>query len=191
MPEPELHTVMLAPLQRAGIPHMVTGAVAAIIYGEPRLTNDIDVVLDLRADDAPRLVGAFTAAEYYVPPVEVVREELGRLVDGHFNIIHHESSLRADCYPIGRTDALARWGMERRRTVSVGGEDLTIAPAEYVILNKLKYYAISGSDRHLVDIRAMLRLSGSGLDVAAIEDWVERLGLEEEWRLAGTPSAGG
>ena len=47
---------------------MVTGAVAAIVYGEPRLTHDIDVVVALRADDAPRLAAAFPAPDFYVPP---------------------------------------------------------------------------------------------------------------------------
>jgi hypothetical protein len=31
---------------------MITGAVACIIYAEPGLTNDIDLVIDLKPDDA-------------------------------------------------------------------------------------------------------------------------------------------
>ena len=58
------------------------------MYGEPRLTHGIDVVVALRAGDAPRLAAAFPAPEFYVPPPEVIRLEVGRAVRGHFNLIH-------------------------------------------------------------------------------------------------------
>jgi len=44
---PELHQRLIAPLAALGIPYMVTGGVAAIVYGEPRLTNDVDIVVRL------------------------------------------------------------------------------------------------------------------------------------------------
>ncbi len=43
---------------------MVTGAVAAIAYGEPRLTNDVDLVMRLEPGDAPALQSAYASAEY-------------------------------------------------------------------------------------------------------------------------------
>ena len=35
-------------LEHLQIPYLVTGVIASIAYGEPRLTNDIDVVVALR-----------------------------------------------------------------------------------------------------------------------------------------------
>ena len=58
----------LEPLERLGLPYCVTGSVAASVYGEPRLTADIDVVLLLKTGDLARLLTAFPEAEYYVPP---------------------------------------------------------------------------------------------------------------------------
>ena len=58
----------LEPLERLGLPYCITGSVAASVYGEPRLTADIDVVLLLRAEDIARLRAAFPDSEYYVPP---------------------------------------------------------------------------------------------------------------------------
>ena len=46
----ELHDLLerlVAVLERLKIPYLITGSVAAMAYGEPRLTNDIDVVVDL------------------------------------------------------------------------------------------------------------------------------------------------
>ncbi len=41
--EPNLIGLFIAPLNRAGIEYMVTGGLAAIVYGQPRLTLDIDL----------------------------------------------------------------------------------------------------------------------------------------------------
>jgi hypothetical protein len=37
-------------LERAGIPYMVTGGQAVLLYGEPRLTRDIDITLGVSTD---------------------------------------------------------------------------------------------------------------------------------------------
>jgi hypothetical protein len=55
MPAPDVHTRLLLPLGATGIAYMVTGGLAAIIYGEPRLTNDVDIVLRLEPAQAERL----------------------------------------------------------------------------------------------------------------------------------------
>jgi hypothetical protein len=47
MPEVELFQLFVRPLQQAGFRYIVTGSVAAIFYGEPRLTLDVDLVVFL------------------------------------------------------------------------------------------------------------------------------------------------
>ncbi len=59
-----------------------------------------------------------------------------------------------------------------------------MAPIEYVILLKLRYFRNSGSDRHLRDIAAMLRISGTLIDRAVLTEWVDRLDLAREWAMA-------
>jgi hypothetical protein len=162
---------------------MVTGGLAAIIYGEPRLTNDVDVVVRLVPADAERLSAAFPADRYYVPPVETMREEAGRPAHGHFNILDLETSLRADVYCLG-ADPLGTWAMTRRQAVSVGHGTVWVAPLEYVILLKLRRYRDGGSERHLRDIAAMRRISGELIDQPALDGWIARLGLDAEWQQA-------
>ena len=163
---------------------MVTGGLAAIIYGEPRLTNDVDIVLQIAPGDAERLAAAFPSADYYVPPIETIREEAARPTHGHFNILDLETSLRADVYCVGN-DALGAWALARRRAVPIAGGAVWVAPPEYVILLKLRYYRESGSDRHLRDIAAMRRISGDLIDQPALDGWIGRLGLDAEWRSTG------
>jgi hypothetical protein len=180
---PELHSRLVAPLAALGIPYMVTGGIAAIVYGEPRLTNDVDIVLRLFPADALRLAATYPPEEYYVPPVEVLEEEAGRARGGHFNLLHLESAMRADVYLAG-DDELASWGLEHRRRLSLGDEEMWLAPIEYVVVKKLEYFAASGSDRHLRDVARMLRISGKLVDRGVVEGWVERLGLRTEWSTA-------
>jgi hypothetical protein len=180
MPAPDLLGLFIGPFNRLGLEYMVTGAVAAIVYGEPRLTHDIDVVVALRVADAARLAAAFPAPAFYVPPAEVIQLEVGRAVRGHFNLIHIPTALKADVYPMGE-DPLHRWGFPRRHKEVVGGAALWIAPPEYVIVRKLQYLREGESDKHARDIRAMLRLSGAVIDRDVLAEQVELYSLEKEW----------
>ena len=165
---------------------MATGAVAAIVYGEPRLTLDLDLVLQLSAPDVPRFVAAFPAEEFYVPPAGSIAEEASRPRQGHFTLFHHETGLRADIYLAG-DDPLDRWGLDHRRREKIGGGPVWIAPAEYVIIRKLEYHRDSGAEKHLTDIQGMLRVRPDLIDLPLLEGLVHQRGLDPEWRMAWTP----
>jgi hypothetical protein len=183
MAPPDLHRLLLGPIHRTGIEYMVTGGVAAIAYGEPRLTNDVDIVIRGSPRDAEAVTAQFPQTDYYVPPLEVMEQELGRSRHGHFNLIHNESGLRADLYIAG-DDPLHEWAFERRQAESIGSEQIWLAPIEYVIVRKLEYYSQMGSSRHLRDIRAMMRISGDLIDETAVRRFVEDRGLHAAWQEA-------
>jgi hypothetical protein len=186
MPEPDLIELFVRPLNQAGIQYFISGSVAAMLYGEPRVTHDIDLVVFLRFDDASRLDTLFPAPAFYVPPVIVILEEMSRDRRGHFNIIHADSGLKADFYTAGR-DELHIWARRHARTYAIEANTISLAPPEYVILRKLEFYREGGSEKHLRDIRSMLAISGEELDRAALRDWIARLGLEPEWCQATPP----
>ena len=180
---PELVPLFALPIGRAGFGYMVTGAVAAAIYGEPRLTRDVDLVVVLRGREAERLARSFPAEEFYLPPTETMIEEAARPRHGHFNILHLESGLRADIYLLG-DDPLHAWAYDRRREVQVSGETISLAPPEYVILRKLEYFQQGRSPKHLRDIAWMLRVSEALIDRPLLERKVSELGLEAPWATA-------
>ena len=181
MPEPDLIGLFIQPLHQLGLRYLVSGSVAAMLYGEPRVTLDIDVIVFLRPEDALRMAQAFSAPEFYVPPVEIIISEMTRESRGHFNVIHIRSGLKADFYVANR-DELHAWAFRRLRHFSVLEVPVALAPPEYVILRKLEYFREGGSEKHLRDIRAMLAISGDLLDRPALDDWIERLRVETEWR---------
>ncbi len=160
---------------------MVSGSVAAIYYGEPRLTNDVDVVLVLEQTDVARFVAAFPIDEFYCPPAEIVRIEQSREERGHLNLIHHDTGFKADLYLV-RRDRLHQWGMENARTVSLDADTIQLAPPEYVIIRKLQFYREGSAEKHLRDIRRILVGLGSDWGRDTLADLVEHYGLESEWR---------
>jgi hypothetical protein len=174
---------ILGPLNATLVPYMVTGGAAAIIYGEPRVTLDVDLVLVLPRARVAQFAEAFPAQEYYVPPVEVLEDEASRETRGHFNLLHHATGLRADCYLAGR-DPLHEWALPLRRKMDLGGLDAWIACPEYVIVRKLQYFSEGRSEKHLRDVSRVVELLGDGLDEAAVSGWVARLALESEWAAA-------
>lgn len=179
MPPPDELTLFAVRLASIGAPYMVTGATAAILYGQPRVTNDLDVVLSL--DDAARaaLLRAFPETEFYVPPESVIRAEQARQQRGHFNLIHHESGYKADIYLAG-SDPLHAWALPQRRHLKWSdGVEIAVAPPEYVVLRKLEFYREGRSAKHPADIRAIREITG--VDEAAMAPWLERMGLATLW----------
>lgn len=172
------------PLDQAGIPYMVAGSVASIVYGEPRLTNDVDLVVVLNDSLIRQLATLFPADQFYCPPPEVVSAELQRERRGHFNVIQHDTGLKADLYLAG-SEPLQAWGLAHRQCVEIGnGQAIWIAPIEYVILKKLEYYREGRSEKHLLDIRGMLAVSGDEIDSSFLNAQIADLGLAGEWELA-------
>lgn len=181
MPEAELSLLFVRPLNQLGVRYIVGGSVAAILYGEPRLTHDVDFIVFLRYEDIARLREAFPTPEFYVPPTEVIAAEIAREQKGHFNVIHADTGFKADFYTTGR-DELQAWGFRHLQRKTFRGEPIAVAPPEYVIVRKLEYFREGGSDKHLRDIRAILNVSGELLDRSALHDWITRRGVEAEWR---------
>ena len=178
MPAPSPFRAFLEPLEALGFPYCVTGSVAASVYGEPRLTADIDVVLLIGQEDLGALRAAFPESAYYVPPDEDILAAVGR--GGMFNLVHHASQFKADLYLAGG-DPLHAWALEHRRRIDVQGSGAWIAPPEYVILRKLQFYREGKSDKHLRDVRFIV--AQTPFDEGFLGSQVDALGLEAEWRL--------
>ncbi len=183
MPLPELFQVFTSRLNRLGIRHMVTGSVAATFYGEPRLTNDVDIVVELRQEDAPAIAAAFPADDFYCPPSQIIEAERKRPARGHFNLIDHATGYKADIYLSG-DDPLHAEALTLATAGQVGGEEVWFAPPEYVIVRKLQFYREGQSPKHLRDVHRMLMVLGEKCDRSRLEDWIGRLGMNEEWQAA-------
>lgn len=182
MQEPDLSLLFVRPLNELGIRYIISGSVAAILYGEPRLTHDVDLIIFLRHEEIARLVEMFPEPEYYLPPPDVIAFEMARESGGHFNIIHNDTGFKSDLYLSGR-DEFHAWAFRHARRIEYKGITLQVAPPEYVIIRKLEYYREGGSEKHIRDVRAMLAVSKEELDRSEMIDWVKRCQVEEEWEI--------
>lgn len=188
MHEPIELRLFIERLETVSAPYMVTGATAAIIYGQPRVTNDLDVVVALSEEARGALLRAFPEAEFYVPPESVIQLEQSRAQRGHFNLIHLDSGFKADVYLAGN-DPLHAWALANRRRIPIGdGLEVSVAPPEYVVLRKLEYFREGRSTKHRTDIRAILEITG--VDKLLFEKWLGELGLCAVWNEV-EPSGGG
>jgi hypothetical protein len=149
------------PLEQAAIPYAIVGSIASSVYGEPRATNDLDLVVQLSLRDAERLVGAFPGERFYVPPVEVVAAELARSHGAHINVIALDSMVKLDVYPLPATQS--GW-FEKRRSLEIAGRNLWFAAPEVVILHKLIFYREGGGGRGGASSRGRWTEDGGRID---------------------------
>jgi hypothetical protein len=176
--ELEVLTTVTGWLTAAGIPYMVTGSFAANYYAVPRMTRDIDLVVELSAADADRVCALFEA-DFYLER-DAVREAIA--TRGAFNLIHQAYVLKVDC--IVRKDGEYRLTeFARRRHVTIERHDVAIVAPEDLIISKLDWMRTSRSEVQLADVRNLLR-SVPGLDREYLERWTGRLGLEALYREA-------
>jgi hypothetical protein len=176
---PKVAALIADRLNAAGMKWMATGSIAAMSYGEYRVTNDVDVVLVLSEREIEKLVAAFPLEEFYCPPADVIRTEAAREKHGHFNLIHHDTGFKADVYIAGK-DSLTSWALRQRQAARLEGSVVWLAPPEYVIIGKLEFYREGGSEKHLRDIRGMLAVTD--LDRAFLENEINQRGLADIWR---------
>ncbi len=181
MEQVELFLIFTVPLEEAELNYMATGAVGSMLYGVPRFTHDLDLVLDLPTDKISAITTAFSLSDFYCPPDEVLKIESHRPQRGHFNLIHHETGYKADVY-IHRSDQLQAWGLAHKKRINLSErKGIWVAPPEYVIVRKLEYYREAGSEKHLRDVEGMLEVSGDIIDRNVVQQWVDRRQLWKQW----------
>jgi hypothetical protein len=161
-------------LGAVGIPYMVTGAVASFVYGLPRFTHDLDLVVQMRKAHVPRLVSQLGAAWY--ADSESIEEAIAH--GSQFNLISHETGFKVDVWLLTE-EPFDQSRFSRRRCEEIEGRDISVPSAEDAILAKLRWYKQAPSDRHLDDAREVLESFAEELDLDYLQGWADRLGVAD------------
>lgn len=161
-------------LDAALIPYMITGSIAAGHYGHPRMTRDIDIVVQLEPADAPRLAAAL-GDEFAADP-ETIRAAISR--QSLFNVIHREAVVKVD-FVIRKNVAYRVEEFGRRRLVEIDGHPLWMVAPEDLILSKLVWARSSRSELQLRDVRSVLRFQRATLDRAYLDRWAISLSVDD------------
>ena len=182
MQEPNLFAIYTDILSQNGIKYFITGSVASIVYGDPRMTHDIDLVISLNKYDIDKLIKAFPIDNFYCPPREIILNEINRASRGHINLIHNETGFKADIYLIGN-DEFQHWAMENIVEIDFLGGIIYVAPVEYVIIKKLEFYKESNSQKHILDIKSILENSEHLINFELLSSKIKLFGLAKIWEL--------
>ena len=169
--ELEILLSVTAQLNAIGIPYMVTGSMATNYYATPRMTRDIDLIVELSEADVSRIVNGFQGAFYI--DADMVRQAIQN--KSMFNMIHNALMVKVDCV-VRKDTVYRREEFARRKTVTVAGQHISMVAPEDLILSKLDWAKDSRSQLQLDDVRNLLR-SVQGLDYTYMARWVEQLGL--------------
>lgn len=161
-----------------GIQYIVTGSMASMAYGEPRFTNDIDVVVDIKEEHIAGLKRCFPENEFYLSE-DAVRMAISE--NQQFNIIHPASGLKIDVI-VRKKNAFDDSRFQRYKRFNFTEDTAAnFASPEDVIIKKMEFYKEGGSEKHLRDITGILKVSGGMIDYSYIEKWAEKLVLTEVW----------
>lgn len=158
-------------LDRAGVPYMVAGSIASTYYGEPRTTQDIDIVIGPTHDSLNAFLSGLDRNRYYVG------DAAGAFArQGQFNVIDMTSGWKLDLIVL-RDRPFSRVEFERRVRVDIEGLQMHVATAEDTILAKLEWAASGDSERQLRDVEAIVRAVGADLDLRYLQRWAVELGV--------------
>lgn len=158
-------------LEQTATPYMLTGSLAANFYAVPRMTRDIDIVIEIQRHHINKVLQVFEK-DFYID-----RDSIADAIQHQsmFNIIHHNSVFKIDF--IVRKDSPYRLTeFERRQHIQVDNISISIVAPEDLIISKLHWAKDSNSELQLKDIRNLLR-SSKNLDKNYMKTWIHKLDL--------------
>lgn len=174
----EFMKLIASRLDSAGIPYMMTGSMAMAIYSIPRMTRDIDLVVEVTPADVDKIVGLFSE-DCYIDQ-DSVRQAVHER--GMFNIIHNDWVIKAD-FIIRKNEDYRREEFTRRKKLDIEEVTISVVTAEDLILSKLVWGKRSRSELQLRDVRQMIS-TVSQLDWKYMQQWATVLGIEDLLRKA-------
>lgn len=174
--EPEKLLVKISVvLEKLDIQYCITGGLAVSVWGRPRATFDIDIVVEFFEPHIKLLHEALrkiSAAGYF--DEESAREAISQ--KGEFNFIEPDSGLKIDFW-VRKQDEYGMNQWKRRCAKMIHGKKVFFISAEDLILSKLSWYKKSGSTRQLEDVESIVKISGKKLDRTYLREWAKKLDL--------------
>ena len=158
-------------LQDLKISYAITGGFAVAVWGKPRFTADIDIIVKLASENIKPLSKALVAVDkdVYISE-EAIKEALKR--KSEFNFIHPQTGLKIDFWVTGgKADIYGRLKLEKAMAKKVGKQKIFFVSPEDLILSKLLWFKESQSSRHLEDIKTILDNQKLKLNLNYLKKW--------------------
>ena len=166
--------------EQSGIPYYLGGSIASSLFGIPRTTLDIDIVVDIRQHHIPLLIKSFSEKEYYLDS-DAMTDAIKHGTS--FNIIHRDTFYKIDVF-VPQDDLFQKEVFTRRMKHNLSNEiqdSLFFPSPEDIVLLKLKWYKAGGnvSEKQWTDILGVLKAQGNHLDREYMTKWSDYLGIKD------------
>lgn len=173
----ELLTRTVQILDRLQILYAVTGGFAILVWGRPRFTADIDMIIEMEVPKVKQLVQAFQE----LSPHGYIDEQM--ILDAiqyktEFNFIDPDSGLKIDFF-VQKNDLYSKKKLHRRAPKTITGQTVFFVSPEDLILSKLLWAKQSQSDKQKNDIQSIFDLMNTKLDRVYIMEWAKKLDLDD------------
>lgn len=171
--ELEVLKIVVEKLQSLKIKYIISGSIAANFYSRPRMTRDIDIVIELSQLIVKKIYNLFKD-DFYIDEGSVEEAVKNRSM---FNIIHNEKVIKID-FIIAQDTDFEKVKFQRAPTKSIGGINLSIISPEDLILSKLLWAKDSHSEIQLNDVKNILYFMKDELDYHYLEKWADKLAIK-------------
>ncbi len=151
--------------------YMISGSLAMSAYTIPRMTRDIDIVIDLNIDDIESFLKIFSQNFYFHRPS--VEEEIRRM--GMFNVIDHRSGYKID-FVVRKNSPYRKEEFQRKIRSEIFGFETWIVSPEDLILSKLIWIQQLQSEKQIEDIKNLLE--NKTIDLTYVRKWIHELDIE-------------
>lgn len=158
-------------LNSKGVSYMLSGSVALNVYAVPRMTLDIDMVVELLPENVDNFLELFEDG-YYVDAI-TVKEESRR--KGMFNIIDHETGYKID-FIVRKSSDYRKLEFKRRRKMRIENVETWVVSPEDLIISKIEWIQQYQSPKQFEDIRQLLKYEP--LDLEYVDTWCKKLRLK-------------
>lgn len=164
-------------LDELKIQYLVSGGLAVFIWGKPRFTADIDIVIELNSEKKEKLEKMLQEIS---PFCYVDKEAMERalLTKGEFSFIDGDTGMKVDFW-ILKDDSFDQARLTRRVLKEILGKKVAFTSPEDLILIKLLWYQQSPASRQLEDAASVLKVSGQKLDRKYLRHWAQKLKVSE------------
>jgi hypothetical protein len=165
---------LAALFDKAGIPYMIAGSIGSSFYGQPRATNDIDIVVDTDNAGLEKFL-EMLGSDYYVNKHAAMDALNHRSM---FNIIDNQTGWKVDVI-IRKSRPFSQEEFLRRRHADLMGLSTWLLSPEDSILSKLEWVKSRESPAHLRDVLGVLLAQWDRLDFEYLKKWASQLEVTE------------
>ena len=167
-------------LNQCNLNYMIVGSFASTYYSVPRSTADLDIVIEATSEQLKSLVADLQAGDYYAE-LDAALDALRR--ESLFNVIDNSTGWKVDLI-FRKSRAFDHEEFRRRRAAKLYDIQLFVASAEDVIISKLEWAKLGGSQRQIEDVAKVLAAQWRTLDRVYLSNWIGELELQELWSAA-------